>query len=187
MKTIMKINQVKLYFFAIATLFAFTFSSCSKEEVNSPLNEDLSKTTNNDLFAKKKVSSVVGTGSTLIADNVRHYAFHASIDENGDVSGTMQFNNQAGNINLHGDIYCLNILNDNSAVLNGITTNVNEDNPGGVQVGQEFWFKIIDNGEGKNAPADQFSNFILTSLPCGFDLFGITMNDILNGNIQVKP
>jgi hypothetical protein len=197
----MKTNQFKSYFFAISVLFAFSFSSCSQDEIDTSSYEEFNLTKSNKINSKKKRASASGQGGLIFEQGAggfngfQSFSFHVSIDRNGEVSGSWQsnFNDSLDNsfdINTHGIIDCVTFVGTNQATMSGRVTS--------VKAG-EFWdsiiiydatdlayFEVIDNGEGSNSPADQFSDLYvgLDQLYCGD--FNVTLIDISNGNIQVR-
>ncbi len=68
-----------------------------------------------------------------------------------------------------------------------ITQRVGDGFPGDYNVGDFVAFKVQDNGEGGNAPSDKFSDVLSTGGTQFCGLYGFGMQDIVNGNIQVKP
>jgi hypothetical protein len=119
----------------------------------------------------------------------QNFSFHARENEDGSVTGSIEFNcRQPWSGRVHGTIDCMTIEG-NQATMSGVVTH--SDIPG-YQPGRLFWFRVVDNGEGNNSAADQFSD--VWGLPEGYSLpcteslpFNFDMFDIEHGNIQVKP
>lgn len=178
-----------------ALVFAAMFfsSSCSKEtETVNPTGN-----TSNTYQTAARISgpSVNGQGSLFLeypgfTPGVQQFSFHANTDRNGKVTGSFEAR-WADNGRLHGTIDCLSILADGkTAIMSGTVTKV-----GGATytamhfaVGDDTWFKVQENGEGKNATKDSFSDlFAYFDLePCSYD-YNPDLFPILYGNIQVKP
>jgi hypothetical protein len=125
---------------------------------------------------------VVPTGVT----EEQQFSFHANTDKSGAVSGSWESYSPGQNTRTHGDITCLTILPDGkTAVMSGVVTQINADNPFGLTVGTPVWFKVQDGGEGANADADKFTDYYFGLTGC-VD-YGGALRPTLNGNIQVKP
>ena len=111
------------------------------------------------------------------------FAFHAREQSNGAVSGSFEVKAHAVDIRLHGNIDCLSISG-NTAIMSGVVTHSNEPL---FPVGTTSWFKVVDNGEGANALADEWTDlFVLVGFDCTVDP-GFALIPIEAGNIQVKP
>ena len=130
--------------------------------------------------------SANGQGGLLLNDRVQHFAFHATTDKNGIVSGSWESKSPGQDIRTHGTITCLQVLPDGkTAIMSGIITQRSGDGFPGVQVGDPVWFKVVDNGEGANSVEDLFSDYFLGVSSC--NNFVVPLQPIVNGNIQVKP
>jgi hypothetical protein len=120
-----------------------------------------------------------------------HYTFSVN-DNNGNVTG---------HVNLSGPSFafamsstCLQIMNGNDAIIAGQISAVTNDGgfPDFIKVGNYIFFRVVDNGEGSNAPNDWLYDDLWVNFTpvCGFDLFTVpwsTYSEIeKNGNIQVK-
>lgn len=194
MKTIMK-----LCYFALAFTVMFTLNSCSNDEL-LPQNEELSKTVNDNVNAKMKVASASGQAGLNWEQGEggfnghQSFSFHASMDAEGNVSGSWQSNyNDSGNnefdINTHGTIECITFVGDNRATMSGTVTSFNAGefwDDFELDINDKAYFEVIDNGEGSKSDPDQFSDVFvaLGELFCGD--FNVALLDINNGNIQVK-
>ena len=187
----------KMYVLVLALAVVFTLNNCSTDEI-SLQDDELSKTTN-DQLAKKKVSSANGQAGYVFPFGYQNLAFHVSMDADGNVSGSWQSNyndtdDDAYDINTHGVIECATFVDDNRVTMSGTITHINAGSfwtdgviiPA-VEVGQFAAFAVIDNGEGKNADPDQFTDVIfLDELFCFDAPAFIPFIDITNGNIKVK-
>lgn len=178
----MKTRLINLSLLALTCCFFLLLSSCAKEDplsdqkFNSEFNQDLNT-------AKGKKASASGQAGLTIDGTAQHFAFHATKDADGNVSGSWETKSPSQNVRTHGTIDCMGFPNTNTAYLTGTVTQTNADNPFGVVVGDQIWFKVQDNGEGANADSDVFSDYYL------FDVcedFLVDLLEITNGNIQVK-
>ena len=117
----------------------------------------------------------------------QNFSFHARENKDGSITGSIQFNcRQPWSWRVHGTIDCMTIEG-NQATMSGVATHSDIE---GYPVGSPFWFRVVDNGEGKNSLADQFSDVwgSRTSFPCTDDVpWPIDMFHIEKGNVQVKP
>ena len=120
---------------------------------------------------------------------IQHFSFHASTDNNGNVTGSFEVKSASQELRLHGNISCLRILaNNKTAFMSGVITQKTGDGfPGSYEVGDFVFFEVQDNGEGSNAAGDKFSDIFTSGSTQFCGLFSIGMFNIANGNIQVKP
>lgn len=127
-----------------------------------------------------------GTLTLPYLNGTQHFSFHAQTDASNNVTGSFETKSPGQDIRVHGNIDCLNVLADGkTAVMTGLVTQVTgEGFP--IAVGDRIWFKVQDNGEGANSPADKFSDYFVFGGSCNSN-FIVTMNAITGGNIQVKP
>jgi hypothetical protein len=133
--------------------------------------------------------------ATLILDGGRQtFSFHAREKKNGSVSGSVQAKSRGQDLGFHGDVDCFTVVGGNTAVIGGVLTQVRlGPNPAFIfDVGDRFWFKVTDNGEGANSPGDEFTDVgILTNFPdvrCEeFPPFSgfLPFLPIVKGNVQV--
>jgi len=127
------------------------------------------------------------------------FSFHARKLEDGTVSGSLEAKSRGQDLEMHGDIDCL-VVTGNVAILGGLVTQVRAgpDFPFPIEwfdIGTRFWFKVVDNGEGYDAPPDLFSDIwpqVYEVTVCGEQPFvGIDFDaDLFTvevGNVQVKP
>lgn len=172
-------KKIQMYFIALACGL-FLFNSCNSDDLSITQNAE------NELSAKKKESSVNGQGGLIINDEFANFAFHATVDTDGNVSGSWQSFASGQDVETHGTIDCLTFIDDNTVVLTGTITKVkkNDGQWPGAEIGNQIWFKVRDNGEGSKSSPDQFSDYYLSSAGC--TNFNVGLNDITNGNIQVK-
>ena len=144
-------------------------------------------------FAKGRVTqSVTGSGSFVFNGNNRTFSFTARIHADGSVDGQWQritHNGLPGQSRSHGEITCLTIIG-NQAWLGGFKT---LSTSGGVEPPNNgvVW-RVIDNGQGRNAPADQMSGQGVNRPPgnvasyCAAAPIGGILFDLTAGNIQVR-
>ena len=81
---------------------------------------------------------------------------------------------------------CLRIIAPNEAVISGrVEVSMNPALVGQVQI-----FRVVDNGEGDDQPADRLSALFARSPDSGIDCSNFTppnTTPIVSGNLQVKP
>ncbi len=183
MKTIMKLSSLRLTCLLLAGGAMILFSGCQQEEPLASENQNLTVTTETQTRASGP--SANGQGSLIFGiDTPRRFSFHAREKNNGTIQGSGVLTYTAGELKIHFDIDCLAITG-NTAIMSGVVTRYQEFPD---RVGWEIWFKAEDNGEGANADPDRLTlAFVNPDLEdCSFD-YGIALNPILGGNIQVKP
>ena len=138
------------------------------------------------------VQSVTGSGSFLLNGNNRTFSFTARILADGSVDGQwVRVNHtEESRFTSHGVVTCLNII-ENEAWIGGLATGGFVSDPPNNEVS----WRVVDNGQGRNAPPDQISLQLLwfnTQPPgiaawyCGATPSFPTYNDVVNGNIQVR-
>lgn len=116
------------------------------------------------------------------------YGFTASVDGDGNVKGSFQSHwvSDGGTLRFAMDITCLSV-NGNQAWLGGVITRSNDDY---LPVGFEFRWRVVDNGEGKNAAPDQLSYFLYGGPDTAAGCAGGSANNVLfdwtEGNVQVR-
>ena len=146
--------------------------------------------------------SVNGQGLMIYDDMRCPSVFHAREYNDGAVKGTLQSNCPAQDINAHAQLDCM-VADGNTAILGGLLTKVTTGplTPDWftADVGTRFWLKVRDNGEGSNAPPDEWTDwypalpqFGLYSSVCGDtpwidDPFVPDLVPSEGANIQVKP
>ena len=139
------------------------------------------------------VQSVTGSGSFVAPEgDWRTFSFTARKYADGSVDGQWQrIRRQPGNAKeskSHGIITCFTI-DGNKAWLGGYATSGLWSTPPDNETG----WRVVDNGQGKNAPPDQmsleyvgasegFADYYCSETPDDPDLY-----DIESGNIQVRP
>ncbi len=117
---------------------------------------------------------------------IQNFSFHARENEDGSITGSFEVKARDAILGgrMHGTIDCLTI-DGNTATMSGVATQSTfEAWPAGTPI----WFRVVDNGEGNNSDPDQFSDIWLlyTVFTCNETVTN-ALNDIENGNVQVKP
>jgi len=175
----------KLQIFTLAILL-FAVIGCTKTGTDTVANKVQSSATEERLAPNGNSGpSANGQGGLLLNGRVQHFAFHASIDKDGMVSGSFESKSPGQDFRTHGTITCLVLQDNKTAIMSGVITKITGDGFPGVVEGTPVWFKVRDNGEGANSPEDQFSDYYLGLSGC-VD-YGLPLLPITNGNIQVKP
>lgn len=127
-------------------------------------------------------ASASGSGHYLFIEELRTFAFTAHTDAAGVSSGQAQINNRDQGRFGHIVIDCL-YVNGNEATMSGIVSTSSD--PG--IIGAPVFFRVIDNGEGRKAPApDQVSAVHFLANTCDDPNVGLPLNDVLKGNVQVR-
>ena len=153
--------------------------------------------------AKNVGASVNDHGNLVMDGTLLTFSFHAREFHNGDVEGSFELKNRLLGVRAHAAIDCLPIEG-SEALLSGVLTQV--DGIEGPFVGDEIWYRIKDNGEGRGDPPDEIS-LVIVELPsqpseiftCDMTLADILdenpeltdedleLQDIIGGNIQLRP
>jgi hypothetical protein len=154
------------------------------------------------LFATAAGPKMVSGGVSFFDDNgTWNLAFSAVQHADGTVTGQAQVSLRDGNdlrFISHVQLDCMHFLDDNTVILSGIT--VQDSDP--PYLGTTAAFVVRDNGQGKGATPDQWSN-VYYSLDLGevvdchlaaerfesgfYDLAAELSRTAQTGNIQVKP
>jgi len=180
-------------FLWIIVLSFIIFSSC-----NENMSDPTSVSSNQNTLLKGSGPSATGQGRIEGTDRV--FAFNAVTHNDGSVTGQGQltYTHNGNDIRIHFSIDCISV-NNNVATMSGTVTSVTglfQGNPPvPFQPGGPCWFRVVDNGEGGNAPPDEMTGFLLCDpndpnpqceqLSCGNDI-QLGLNPIENGNIQVR-
>lgn len=126
---------------------------------------------------------VSGGGTVDVTLGRSTYAFHASMNGAGAVSGSFELHFTSVDANVHGTITCL-VVDGNTAWLGGVTTRSSDESL--VPVGREFDWVAQDNGEGANAAADRISGFRVGSAARCLLMQDFLARDWTNGNVLVR-
>ncbi|MEJ2193432.1 MAG: hypothetical protein P8X73_01065 [Ignavibacteriaceae bacterium] len=175
---------------SILLLLLITVTGCNEE----PTSTENSSTPVGVSGFLNKGDGPSANGSAILPEEFlegyfQNFSFHASENQDGNITGMIEFTCRIPSSGrVHGTIECMTI-DGNQATMSGVVTH--SDIPG-YQPGRLFWFRVVDNGEGNNSAADQFSD--VWGLPEGYSLpcteslpFNFDMFEIEHGNIQVKP
>ncbi len=139
------------------------------------------------------VESASGSGSFIVdpPGDRRTFSFTAKRFADGSVEGQWErIRRQDGNAadsKSHGVVTCFTIIGNQAWVGGMATSGVASDPPN-----NETAFRVVDNGQGKNAPADQMSLQFVSGGPgfaagyCDATPESPALRDIESGNIQVK-
>jgi hypothetical protein len=111
--------------------------------------------------ASAAMQRATGSGQLTIGGEGRTFAFTAVRHADGTVSGEFQVFNRQQDIKAHAELTCLSIVG-NQAWMGGVITNSSEP----TLEGGETVFRVLDNGEGGNAPPDMIS-LVQPGLPPG--------------------
>jgi hypothetical protein len=182
-------KKYRMYISVMAALAIIVLGACQKETMNSDLSASTPSGSVPGLKAGSAapVASASGQGTLTLNDRFQHFAFHASKDVNGDVSGSAELHSPGQGVTLRAKVLCLTVI-DNAATVSIEVTSVTDGNLWNLTVGSYLAFKVVDNGEGANSASDQFSD-VYGPYPAPRDCdrpFNAPLLDIEGGNIQVK-
>jgi len=142
-----------------------------------------------------------GHGNLVMEGSLRTFTFQARQSRDGSVQGSMELKNRQLGVRAHADLDCLRIEGD-EAFLSGVLTRVSGID--GSIVGDEVWFHVRDNGEGRGDPADRISLVIVEVMSAPSEFFtcetplsdilaafpdladDLDLMDIIGGNVQVR-
>ncbi|MBK7793017.1 MAG: hypothetical protein IPJ62_11140 [Betaproteobacteria bacterium] len=117
-------------------------------------------------------SSATGGGTAEEAGATSTFVFNAVQRKNGNVTGHLVYHVRGWPVTIMMDLDCL-IVDGNTAKMSGVVTQVSEEYPGFIFVGQDAMFMVEDNGQGANSEPDLFSDLILeTGASCGRSSIG---------------
>jgi len=134
------------------------------------------------------VASATGSGHFQVSGDLRTFTFNANTDSSSNTKGQTQGNNRNSGIKWHGSLNCLNVVG-NVATMSGVVTDITPGLGDPFLVGNYIVFQVIDNGQGKNLPADLISLtfFFPAGSPnpgcTGFGIFATI--PIVDGNVTV--
>jgi hypothetical protein len=134
------------------------------------------------------------TGAGFFDNNQRVFAFTATRHKNDSVFGQGVLILPTLVI-FHYSVNCLKVV-DNVATLSGVITDYKNFVSDFDATGSNFWFRVVDNGEGRKAQQDQMTFFFFDETPnctqdCVPDCNGelpeaLPPTPIDSGNIQVR-
>jgi hypothetical protein len=134
---------------------------------------------------KRVAELVTGSGNFRIDGRLRTFAFTARRHGEGSVRGEWQLLNRALGAKAHGNITCVTVVG-NQAWLGGTTERI------GGGTGGEVGWRIVDNGSGATAPADQISLAFVGREPgfaadyCATAPLEPGLFDVEAGNLQIR-
>jgi hypothetical protein len=186
-----KSNIMKcLPFVSLILLLFVSLTACNEE--TGPTEQSSSEQIVGDIKgdALNKSNGPSANGQAILPKEVlsgyfQNFSFYASENEDGSIKGSIEFKcRQPWSGRVHGRIDCMTIEG-TQATMSGVATH--SDIPG-YPPGSFFWFRVIDNGEGNNNSADQFSDIygVPEGYPCTVSL-PVDMFDIEKGDVQVNP
>jgi hypothetical protein len=129
-------------------------------------------------------SAQAGYQWTAPDGRLRTIEFTAVRDSHNNQRGQGHFYNHVSGLRLHFAIDCLNVQGNVATISGKLSSSTNPD----LQ-DAPFLLRVVDNGEGRNAPPDQASPiavFLSGHAATCNELASGTLYPILGGNIQVK-
>lgn len=179
--------QIQYKFLWIILLSIAVFSGC-QEKTSDPTS------VSNNQSSLLKASGPSASGQGRIVGTDRTFAFNAVTHPDGSVSGQGQltYTHNGNGVKIHFSIDCISVSG-NEATMSGTVNHSNVFESGGP-----CWFRVVDNGEGKNASPDEMTGFLLcepndpdplcAQLTCDQDneSYAGGLFPIENGNIQVR-
>jgi hypothetical protein len=154
-----KIMKSLLICIFVLALSGLIFFGCNQQEATNALPESSNSPTGNMSFNKNAViESMTGSGHYRTASGLlRTFSMNARKYQNGTIRGEYQYYNRGGELREHGKITCFTI-NGNSGWIAGYMEKIARQGGGYIKVDpyDRVW-RVVDNGEGKNAPPDQIS------------------------------
>ena len=129
------------------------------------------------------LASATGSGHVTINASLRTFAFTVKRDASGTASGQLELNNRDQGTRSHARLNCLNVVG-NTAIISG---QIN-DSTSPAWEDAYVWLKVVDNGEGSNAPADKLTLVysVIPAFTCDLDAL-VPFLDVEKGNIQIRP
>lgn len=180
-----------LVFSCILLLTVINVTGCNEELAPTENSSALLEIAGNDVSGPLNVGPSANGSAILSEEDLfgyfQNFSFQAKENWDGSITGSIEFKCRIpGSGRAHGTIDCLTIEG-NEAILSGVITQTDK-NLDFLPENVPFWFKVVDNGEGNNYPADEFSDIYVLheSIPCGESL-PVPLFPIENGNVQVNP
>lgn len=142
-----------------------------------------------DRGAKGVVQSATGSGHLTTAGELRTFTFSGLKRADGTVTGEFEFFSRSGNLRVHGDVICLQVVA-NRAWMGGRIRHSSD--PTRARAGTASFWRVADNGEGGGAPPDQTSLMFVNQPPgsaefyCGAMPPAPPLIPVQMGNIQVR-
>ncbi len=114
----------------------------------------------------KNGNSVHTHGNIVSGFGGNHNISWSGTENNGGTHGSAELykSSSSGVFHFIFETECI-MADGNEAVYGGTITEIIEKTGGGppIQVGWHYYFKVIDNGQGANAPADLYGNLLVAS------------------------
>jgi len=130
----------------------------------------------------EKPAFATGSGIIRINGEVRNFTFNAHLDKDGVTRGRGQLHNRDQDVQMKFQIDCLMVWG-NVATMSGHYVRSSDLSLEGAPI----WFRVVDNGEGENAPPDEITlvvGFFGPGVSCRED-YPLDLFPIEGGNIQV--
>jgi hypothetical protein len=132
--------------FVFTAALALTSAACSE----GPVSPDPDFQAQYSTVEGGVLHSVTGSAHFRVSGALRTFTASAVEHADGTVSGRGQLNARVLGLRAQGTVDCMVVI-DNFAALSGIVTNSNDP----AEVGRGVVWAVRDNGEGRNAPADE--------------------------------
>jgi hypothetical protein len=168
-------------------LLAATVAACQDDVPTIPAAGPLFSA-----LGSRPVYQVSGAGTVVREDAAgtrrSTYAFHATLDATGAVSGEAEVHFTSTPAHLHIDVQCV-VVKGNEAWLSGPVTRTN--NPD-YYLGGVFLWRVQDNGQGKSAEPDRISSFVwrpgqnYPASACVWQPESMVMEPWTNGDVQIR-
>ena len=129
-------------------------------------------------------SSATGGGTAEEAGALSTFVFNAVKKSDGTVTGHLVYQVRGFPFTFMMTLDCI-IVAGNLATMSGVVTNVSEEIPDLIFVGQEGVFQVVDNGQGGKEP-DLFSDLFLQPGASCTDWPFPPAHIPIRGNIQVR-
>ncbi len=157
-------------------------------------------------MSRRIVSSTSGSGQAQLPAGftLMDFEFNAKLSEDGSAKGSFyeHYESAAGIVEFYGAVTCVTFDAVNGrAWVGGVVTQNNSTSPSALtaihEVGDEVWFRVVDNGEGKS-PGDRTTvygfqgggGFTTSAQYCAAQPWAANNAntwEVVAGNIQVRP
>lgn len=165
-------------FLSLATVAALALVACDDPAPADPVSGvSLSRGGN------APVARASGGGTADIQDLGRSkYAFHATVNGDGEVKGTFDLHFTTIDAEAHGDITCLFVSGNRATMIGRVDRATG---PDAAAISPFIIWSVVDNGEGANAEPDRVSSFSPSGGTFCRGFLG-TGTEWTNGNVQVS-